>query len=282
VIPIVTRPFDCEIPIALVDPPLISMRSAHDSQQYQQLKESIQANGIQVLLIVERRDGRYRIAAGETRWLIAKELGAASVPCDVREPGVLDEEAIKVLENDDREAVNAADAANYLARLYVERCGQDVDQVCALVKRTRGYVENRLSLFQGDAEILEAVGRGDIGLGVAIELNKIVNVGYRKMHLYRALGEGMTEAAARKARQQSNFATGEGTAPKVPDAPAVDVAATPAEARYVCTVCLGSDHPERMRWITVHEHCQLAILEKILAPFRAAQVEDTPVAPANG
>jgi ParB/RepB/Spo0J family partition protein len=274
VIPIVARGFDCEIPIGLVDPPLIPMRQAWDPHTYQELKESIKENGIQVLLIVERRGDRFRIAAGHTRWMIAQELGATSVPCDIREPGVLDEEAIKVLENDDREAINPADAANYLARLWLERCDQDVDKVCALVKRTRGYVENRLSLVQGDAEVLEAVREAKIGLGVAIELNKIVNAGYRRMWLMRALNEGLTEAAARKERMQANFATSGGTAPAAPPAPVFDADAAPAEARHVCTVCLGSDHPERMRWITVHEHCQLAVLEKMLAPWRAAQAEN--------
>jgi ParB/RepB/Spo0J family partition protein len=282
VIPIVARPFDCEIPIELIDPPLISMRTAHDSQQYQQTKESIKQNGIQVLLIVERVGDRYRICAGETRWNIAKELGATSVPCDVRDSGALDAEAIKVLENDDREAVNPADAANYLARLYVERCDQDVDKVCALVKRTRGYVENRLSLFQGDAEILEAVGQGHIGLGVAIELNKIANAGYRRMHLYRALNEGMTEAAARKARQESNFATGEGKAPIAPAPPVFDASQPEAQAKVVCVCCLGTNHPERMRWVPIHEHCHMAILDPMLTPWRQRMQENASAASANG
>lgn len=272
-IPLVARTVE-EIPLALIDDPEIAMRDTFDDEQFQELVDDIRANGVQVAIIVERRGDRFRVAAGHRRVTACRALKAATVPCDIREPGLLDAEAIKVLENDVRENVNAAEAALYLARLYVERCDSDVDRVCALVRRSRKYVEDRLVLLHGDPEVFAALKAKRIRIGVALELNAITDRGYRLLHLDNALRHGLTTDAARQARRDANRAVEMGARGADTSALPVPDFSAPAEARNVCTVCLGSDHPERMRWVPVHEHCQLAVLEKLLAPFRAAQGDD--------
>lgn len=268
-IPIVTRDVR-EVPVGLIDDPEIAMRDTFDDEAFHELVESIRANGIQVLLIVEQRGDRYRVSAGHRRITAARYLHMVTVPCDVRQPGELDAEVIKILENDDREQVNAADAALYLQRLFLERCDEDVDKVCALTRRTRRYVEDRLVLLSGDNDVFVALKAGLISHGVAKELNRITNLGYRRLHLDNAQKYGMTIDAAKEARKTANFAvsnpTGASDTSSSPDAG--EHAAQPSP--YCCYICHRGDKVERMRYVMVHEHCDLAIGERVLAGFRNA------------
>ena len=273
VIPVVARDVR-EISVALIDDPEIAMRETFDDDSARELLEDIQVNGVQVPLIVERRGDRFRVCAGHRRIKAARLLGAETVPCDIREPGVLDAEAIKIIENDVREKVNPAEAALYLARLFVERCHNDVDELCRLTKRSERYVQDRLVLLEGDEEIFVALRAKSITLGVALELNAILDVGYRRMNLDRAVRDGMTIAAAKQLRRDANHIMERSAAGGATSPAATLAGINPADARNVCTVCLGTDHSERMRWVPVHEHCQLAILEKLLVPWRAAQTVD--------
>jgi ParB family transcriptional regulator, chromosome partitioning protein len=267
VIPIVKRDVR-EIPIGLLDDPQIAMRDGFADEAFDELVKSIAANGIQIELVVVKRGDRYEVVAGHRRLAAARALHAVTVPCSIREIDDDELEFVKVLENEDRAPVNAADAAAYFMRLFTEKCGEDIDKVCARVRRERRYVEERILLFQGDEAVFVALKNGDISLGVAQELNKIVDRNYRLMELERAQKYGMTIKAAAEARKAANFATS-GQAPAGANgsgAAAIDV--TPSPAQNICYICHRSDRPERMRYALVHEHCDLAIGQRVLAAFR--------------
>lgn len=271
-IPKVTRAVR-EIPVGLIDDPELAMRDTFAGPEFDELKASIATNGIRVALIVVKRGERYRLVAGHRRLCAARELRAVTVPCDVQEIPDDDLEFVKVLENEDRQEVNAGDAAVYFMRLFRERCGEDVDRLCAMVRRNRRYVEDRLLLFSGDEEVFNALKAGRISFGVAKELNQILDVGYRRLHLDNALKYGMTIAAAQENRKAANFAVEQGA--KQPIAQPVDESSSAAAAPspYVCYICGRSDHVERMRYMMVHEHCDLAIGQRVLAGFKEPDAE---------
>ena len=266
-IPIVTRSIR-EIPIGVIDGPDLAMRDGFTGDEQRELEQSIAAHGIRVPLIVVARGDRYRVVAGDRRLHAARALGAVTVPCDVQDINDDDLEFVKVLENEDRAPVNAADAAAYCMRLYRERCGEDVDRVCAIVRRSRRWVEDRLILFAGDEKVYEALKADKISHAVALELNRIENDGYRWHHLDQALKYGMTKAAAIDARKSANFATANHGRAADTSGAATDESAKPAPSDVVCYVCGRSDHRERMRYMTVHEHCDLAIGQRVLAAFK--------------
>src|SRR5882672_3499861 len=268
-IPVVSREVR-EVPIGLIDDPEYLMRERFDPEKYAELRDDIAANGIQLALVVERRGDRYKLCAGFRRLTVARELGAATVPCDIREPGALDEEAIKILENDIREQTNAADAALYLRRLFVSRCDNDVDTLCALVKRSRKYVDDRLRLTLGDEEIFQALLERKISFSVARELNGIRDVGYRRVYLDDAIKFGMTGDAAAEKRRTANRVVEMGAAATDTSSSALRQLGDARVSDQVCHVCRRGDRAERLRWIIVHDHCDLAILEPLLAPFRQA------------
>jgi ParB family chromosome partitioning protein len=271
-IPDVIRAFE-RVPLALVDDPEITMRETFDDDAFAELVESIRVNGLQVPPIVERRGERYRVSAGHRRVTALRHLAAEFVLVDVREPGDMDAEAIKILENDDREKVNPAESALYLMRLFVERCQNDVDTLCTLTRRSRKYVDDRLRLLHGDDEIFSAVRARKIGLTVGKELNAITDVNFRRLALDDALKFGMTSAAAIDRRRTYNRMVEMGTRPGDGAVGAADSNPTPAMSEQLCHVCRKGDHPERLRWIIVHEHCELTFLEPAIAGARAVLAE---------
>ena len=267
------------VPLALVDDPEVPMRDQFDDEAFAELRDSIRENGLQVMPIVEQRGDRYRIVAGHRRIEACRQLGVDELTVDVRQPSDMDAEAIKIIENDEREKVNAADAAIYLERLFLERCHNDVDELCALTRRNRKYVDERLKLRYGDEQVFAAVKARKIGLGVARELNRIADVGYRHMYLDLALKEGMTEDTAKDKRRKFEQMVQRSTLTKDLGRENVVVVPGPINTDHVCHVCRLSNHPERMRWITVHDHCDLAHLEPLLGPIRehyAAMTADQP------
>lgn len=277
-IPVVKRTVR-ELPTGLIDRPENAMRDTFDDEEFGQLMQSISVNGIRVALIVVKRGERYRLVAGDRRLAAAKLLKAVTVPCDVQDLDDDEIEFVKVLENEDREAVNAADAAQYFQRLFMGRCDHDVDKVCAMVRRDRRYVEDRLLLLAGDTDVLDALKQGRISLGVAKELNQILDFGYRRLHLDNALKYGLTIAAAKDARKHANFAVEQGAKQTDTSASPVVESAAAAPSAYSCYICQRSDHVERMRYVMVHEHCDLAIGQRVLAGFREPDPE-TPHADA--
>lgn len=266
-IPIVNREVR-EIPIGLIDPPENAMRETFDDDELRELVDDIRVNGVQVALIVEQHGERYRISAGHRRYTAARALGAATLPCDIRQPGELDAEAIKVLENDVRENVNAAEAGAYLMRLYETRAEHDIDKLCAIVRRSRTYIEDRLLLQQGDTDVLAALRQRRISFAVAKELNRVKELGYRRLFLQNAI-EGQASAKTvkqwRDGHERLQAAQGE----PAPGAGAVEAAAVePAPSHCACVVCRSVDNMQRMKLVYLHDYCELAVLDRALADFR--------------
>jgi ParB/RepB/Spo0J family partition protein len=264
------------VSLELIDEPEIPMRQTFDDEKFDELVDSIRVNGVQVALIVEPRAERYVVIAGHRRLKACRVLNAITVPCDVRQPGESADEAVKMIENDDRESVNPAESAWYLWRLFTERCNRDVDQVVALTRKPLRYVDERLRLFQGDEDVFTALSERKISFGVAKELNAIRNVGYRRLYLDNAVKFGMTIAAAADARRNANAIEDRSQRPAEPTDAAAAAAVSEQPTTNVCHVCRKSDHPERMRYVVIHEHCDLAFLEPLLAPIRASMAPESP------
>src|SRR4029078_9445506 len=88
-----------------------------NEERLNELAQSIKENGI-IQPIVARRDGeRFQIIAGERRWRAAQIAGLRKVPCIVRD--ITDENVLEIslIENIQREDLNAIEEANAYKRL---------------------------------------------------------------------------------------------------------------------------------------------------------------------
>ena len=179
-------------------------RTTMDDAKLDSLVVSIRELGIiEPLLVLPVVDGRREVVAGHRRLKAARILGLAEVPCIV----VDDQEAataIKIHENVEREELSPADEAIFYAELY-DRNGEDTDQVAALVKRSRDYIEGRLNLIRGDKHVFAELAAGKISIGVANEMNRMDLESDRLYHLDYCVRTGASVAIARQWRVDCNL-----------------------------------------------------------------------------
>lgn len=257
-----------EIPLGLIDAPELPSRASMDEQKLDELTASIREIGLQQPVIVARVGDRYEVIAGHRRTLACNRAGLAGIPCIVYPDKSTALEAVKYAENRHREDLNPADEAIWFAELLERDCGGDVDALAEKLHEKRGYVESRLLLFSGDQKVFAALQRGDIGLGVAGQLNRCADPQWRAYLLHQAIVGGATVAVASSWIQQwqrdQAIAAGASAAP-VETSPAGPV---PELNYFRCAVCDGTEDVHLMQPINVHVHCKRAILDKLLASYR--------------
>jgi ParB family chromosome partitioning protein len=261
-----------EIPLELVDQPELAIRETMDETALEELTESIQQMGVLQPIVVEARDGRYRILAGHRRYIAATRAGLVTVPAVVRPPAGASGEAVTIHENAFREDVNPAEEARYFAYLLEHSCEGDVDKLCRLARAKRGYVEERLLLLRGDPEVLALLKERRISLAVARELNRVRDQGYRRMYLDAAARGGATARIVQEWRIHS-----ERVIPVEPPAPGDGTnqftALPPPITGMVCFLCDGTEAVHEMELMYVHRACRKVILERFL---RGLKGETTP------
>lgn len=141
-----------EVDIDLIDPSPAQPRTHFDEARLEELAQSIRSNGIVQPLLVRRRGARYQLIAGERRWRAAQRAGLARVPCVVRE--IPDDKLLELalIENIQRQELNAIEEAHAYKRL-IETLGLTQELVAQRVGRDRSFVTNYLRLLRLPSDI---------------------------------------------------------------------------------------------------------------------------------
>jgi ParB family chromosome partitioning protein len=133
----------------------------------QELSESIKEQGImQPLLVRSIAPGKYEIIAGERRFRAATMAGLKEVPVLIKEANDQATAAMALIENMQREDLNALEEANGLARL-IEEFGYTHDKAAQAVGKSRSAVSNLLRLIQLAKPVQLMLAKGDIDMGHA-------------------------------------------------------------------------------------------------------------------
>jgi ParB family chromosome partitioning protein len=249
-----------ELALADLDPPAIDLRIERPDEDLERIAASIARDGILQPLIVFAINGRYQIVDGYTRYLAAKRAGFTSAPCYVYDSEGAALESAKYATAVYRLELSPAEEATYFHQLFRERCGEDIDAVCALVGRSRGYVDDRLQLIIGDDRIFDAVRRKDIKLGVAKLLNTIPDESWRRHYLRHAISDGATVATVTGWVQEWQTMYGERPASAATSDTASPSAPVAAFQGPVCIVCQKHDPRFIPEMMAVHTHCYYAAL----------------------
>jgi len=132
-----------------------------------ELAASITAQGIiQPIVVRELNSQQFEIIAGERRWRAAQLAGLTKVPCIVK--NVADEAvmAMSLIENIQREDLNAMEESIALLRL-IEEFSLTHQQVADAVGKSRASVSNLLRLNSLNTEVKILLEHGDIEMGHA-------------------------------------------------------------------------------------------------------------------
>ncbi len=156
-----------EIDLDLIEPNNLQPRTRFDEAQLEELAQSIKANGIVQPVLVRRIGGeRYQLVAGERRWRAAQRAGLQKVPAVIRE--VPDDRMLELalIENIQRQELNAIEEAHAYKRL-IETLGLTQETVAQRVGRDRTFVTNYLRLLRLPEDIQQLVEENKISMGHA-------------------------------------------------------------------------------------------------------------------
>ena len=141
-----SEPERTKLPINALQPGKYQPRGEFEENALWELAESIKKQGLLQPLVVREIDlGRYEIIAGERRWRACQALGMTEVPVILRQVDDETAMAIGLVENLQREDLNAMDQARAMHRLTTE-FALTHQQVAELVSKSRAAVSNYLRL----------------------------------------------------------------------------------------------------------------------------------------
>jgi ParB family chromosome partitioning protein len=155
------------VDIDLLQPNKFQPRVHMDDERLEQLAQSIRANGvIQPIIARKRQAGGFDIVAGERRWRAAQRAGMLRVPVIVRD--VPDEKLLEValIENIQRDDLNAVEEARAYQRLSSE-FKMTQEQIAAAVGKDRSTIANVLRLLRLPEDVVTQLSRGDLTMGHA-------------------------------------------------------------------------------------------------------------------
>ncbi len=135
-----------EIPVDRITPNPFQPRRSFDQTTLDELKRSIEEFGVLVPIIVRARGDRFQIIAGERRWRACAALGRSTIPAIVRENDDRESLEVAIVENLQREDLNALEEAAGFAQL-IEDYDLTQEQVAQRVGRSRPAVANALRLL---------------------------------------------------------------------------------------------------------------------------------------
>ena len=156
-----------EVEIDVIEPNNLQPRTRFDEKQLEELAQSIKENGIvQPILVRKINAERYQIVAGERRWRAAQRAGLYKIPVIVRD--VADDKMLELalIENIQRQELNAIEEAQAYKRL-IDTLGLTQETVAQRVGRDRTFVTNYLRLLRLPEDIQRLVEENQISMGHA-------------------------------------------------------------------------------------------------------------------
>ena len=194
-----------EVSIDLIETNPFQPRTFFDENALEELATSIREVGvIQPITIREMENGRYQLITGERRFRAARMAGLSDIPAYIRtanDQGMLE---MALVENIQREDLNAVDIAISYQRL-VEECDLTQENLSLRVGKKRATVANYLRLLKLPAEIQIVIRDNKITMGHARALVAVDDPHDQLKLFYRIMEEDLsvrkTEEFARKIEQ---------------------------------------------------------------------------------
>ncbi len=198
------------IPVEHLEPGPYQPRGAMDPAALADLVDSIKARGILQPLLARPHPtqiGRYQIIAGERRWRASQEAGLHDVPVLVRDLSDVETMAAGLVENLQRQDLNAIEEAEGYKRLFDE-FGMTQEVLAEAVGKSRSHIANTVRLLNLPLTVRNEVKNGALSPGHARAL--LTHPEPEKAALAviaRGLNVRQTEALARRKADAAAGAT---------------------------------------------------------------------------
>ena len=160
------RRADTRLPVAKLKPNPNQPRKDFDQAALEALAESLKQKGVIQPLVVRSVGDFYEIVAGERRWRAAQLARLHDVPVVIRELDDTEVLEIAIIENIQREDLNAIEEALGIKQL-IERFGHTQEKIAEALSKSRSHVANLLRLLNLPAEVQQMVRESELSAGHA-------------------------------------------------------------------------------------------------------------------
>jgi len=195
-----------DVQLDLIDANPLQPRTHFDEAALKELAQSIEAHGVVQPVLLRRKYGRYELVAGERRWRAAQLAGLERIPAVVRDVADNDMLELALIENIQREDLNAIEEAQAYKKL-IEGVGLTQESLAARVGRDRSYITNYLRLLRLPDDLQRLVAEGKLSTGHARTLLGLEQVDEQRRVARRIIERGLsvreTEALVRRYSQTS-------------------------------------------------------------------------------
>ncbi len=154
------------IKLSRIQPDADQPRKDFDEGKLQELAESIRNYGVISPIVVKKNGAFYEIVAGERRWRAARMAGLQEIPVVIREADKKTSRELSIIENIQRDDLNAVEEARAYQSL-IEEYGLTQEEVASRVSKNRSTITNSLRLLKLEPEILALLENGKITQGHA-------------------------------------------------------------------------------------------------------------------
>jgi ParB family chromosome partitioning protein len=180
-----------ELPIAAITPNPDQPRTTISQEAIDELADSIGKVGVLQPIIVRPYSGGYQVIAGERRWLAAKAAGLERVPVRIMSTTEAESLEIALIENLQRQDLNAMEEARGYRRLLSEYQLTQAE-MAAKVSKSRSAVANTLRLLDLPDEVQEMIAEDKLTAGHARAVLSVPDEDRRLKLAHRIVEEGLS------------------------------------------------------------------------------------------
>ena len=198
-----------EIAIGKIIPNPTQPRTQFDDEALAELAESIKQLGVIQPITVKKSGEEYIIISGERRWRAAQMVGVEFLPAYIRDVDDENLHAMALVENIQRQDLNAIEIALGMQRL-IEECGLTQEAMADKVGKKRSTVSNYMRLLNLPDEVQLALKEGLISMGHAKAIAGVATeqqVAALKRCIKKSLSVRQMEELARKMAAEPASAT---------------------------------------------------------------------------
>jgi ParB family transcriptional regulator, chromosome partitioning protein len=193
------RPSDVDVDLLRPNPRQPRMQI--DDARLEELAQSIRSHGVIQPILVRRADDGFEIVAGERRWRAAQRAGLLKIPVVIRE--IADDQllAVALIENIQREDLNAIEEAQAYQRL-ADDLQMSQEAIAAAVGKDRATIANYIRLLRLPVEVRSELASGVLTMGHARALLSLTDESAQRRVAREVVARGLsvreTEALVRR------------------------------------------------------------------------------------
>ncbi len=150
-------------------------RKDFKKEELEELASSIKSQGVlQPIVVRKKAEQQYEIIAGERRWRGAQIAGLHEIPALVKEMTDNESQEAALIENIQRENLNAVEEARAY-KMLLENKNTGYDSLSSIIGKSKSHISNMIRLLELDDEILNYIIAGKLSMGHARALIGVPN-----------------------------------------------------------------------------------------------------------